>query len=183
MGVAAHNVGAAEAALGPDYLRDVAARLEVPFVSANVRSPDGRLVAEPLRIVRAGGRRVALVGVLDPKMAGPGVRVDPPREAILQALQAAAGRYDVAIVLAYLPREGLRNLATELPEVDAVVGGPTGQPMEPERVGTVLVVSATNKGKFLARLDAPPAGSPRTRSAGWSAEIVPMHEQWPDEPG
>ena len=37
MGLAAHNLGGPEAALGADYLRRVGAKLDVPFVSANLR--------------------------------------------------------------------------------------------------------------------------------------------------
>src|SRR3989442_11936309 len=51
MGVAAHNIGGPEAALGVDYLRDVVRRLEVPLVSANLRDATGVLVAAALRTV------------------------------------------------------------------------------------------------------------------------------------
>ena len=63
-----------------------------------------------------------------------------------------AGRFDSAIVLAYLPAEELESLAHELPEVDAVVGGPTLQSIPPHKSGPTLVTSVTNKGKFLATL-------------------------------
>ena len=145
MGVAAHNIGAAEAALGPDYLRDVARRLHVPLVSTNVPLSDGQPLAEPLRIIPAAGRSVAILGVLSPKFAAAGLRIASPREAILQALQQAAGRYQAAIVLAYLPEEELQPLAEGLPEVDVVVGGPTGQPVAPRHLGPTLVLSATSK--------------------------------------
>ena len=80
MGVAAHNLGASEAALGPDYLREVARRLHVPFVSTNVLFRDGQpptmsaWCPEPLRIVQAAGRSVAVLGVLSPKFATAGLR-------------------------------------------------------------------------------------------------------------
>jgi hypothetical protein len=166
MGVAAHNLGAAEAALGPDYLRDVAARIGVPLVSTNVTAADGRPVAEQLRVVEAGGRNVAIFGVLSPKFAAAGLRVAPPQEAVLGALRQAAGRYQAAIVLAYLPEDELLALAETLPEVDAIVGGPTGQPLAPRHAGPTLVLSATRQGKFLARLTAPADARGR-----WSGQI------------
>ena len=178
MGIAAHNVGAAEAALGPDALSDLSTRLGVPVVSANVRRPDGELVAEPVRLVQAAGRRVALVGVLDPQYAKSPLAADPPREAVLWALHGVAGRYDAAVVLAYLPEDRLRALAASLPEVDVVAGGPTGQPIPPESIGPTLLASATHQGKFLARFDAPLRGSAR-----WEGSIVPMDEQLADDPG
>src|SRR5207248_836434 len=40
-----------------------------------------------------------------------------------------------------------------LPEADAVIGGPTGQAIAPRRVGPTLMAASTNKGKFLVQLD------------------------------
>jgi hypothetical protein len=81
-------------------------------------------------------------------------------------------------VLAYLPEDELRELAQSLPEADAIVGGPTGQPIAPKKIGPVLLTSATNKGKFLVRLDAPPPGSAR----GWTGGIVELSDRYADDP-
>jgi len=179
MGIAAHNVGAPEAALGADDLRQMAERLGVPLVSANTSQADGRPIAEPLRMVRAAGRRLAVVGVLSPRFASDGVRVSPPREAAMAALRGAAGRYDAAIVLAYLDEDELRQLAEDLPEADVVVGGPTGQPLPPRRIGPTLLLSATRQGKFLARLDPLPGAA----AGPWIGSIVELDGRLPDDPG
>jgi hypothetical protein len=142
-----------------------------------VRGADGKLLCEPLRIVTAGGRRVALLGVLSPRLAPRGCKVDPPREAILQTLAEHQGRFDLVVVLAYLPGEELQQLATELPEADVVVGGPTGQSIPPRRIGPTLLASATNKGKFLAHLR-PGRGGEST----WSGQIVELDSSFADEP-
>jgi hypothetical protein len=183
MGVAAHNLGASEAALGPDYLREVARRLHVPFVSTNVLFRDGQpptmgtWCPEPLRIVQAAGRSVAVLGVLSPKFATAGLRVTPPREAVLQALRQAAQPYQAVILLAYVPEDELQPLAEGLPEVDVVVGGPTGQPVAPRHVGPTLLLSATKQGKFLARLDAP-----LDANQHWTGGIVELSDRFADDP-
>src|SRR6202035_4978364 len=64
-----------------------------------------------------------------------------------------------------------------LPEVDAVVGGPTGQSVPPERIGGSLVASATNKGKFLIDLSVPPEAG-RARVEGRTVE---MTAQFPND--
>jgi hypothetical protein len=94
----------------------------------------------------------------------------------LAALKSA-GPFDAVVVLAYAPEAELRELAAALPEVDAIVGGPTGQPIRPEQIGPVLLTSATNFGKFLARLESPTGSNRR-----WSGQIVQLDEQWPDDP-
>jgi hypothetical protein len=177
--VAAHNVGRSEAALGANYLRDIARRLSVPLVSANVRDPSGALIAEPVRIIAASQTRIAITGVLSPTLAAGSIRVSDPRDAVLSAVEPLKGKYDVLIVLAYLPQEEIERLAAALPEADAVIGGPTEQPMAPRLVGPTLLASSTSKGKFIVRID-------RTTSApapAWAGHIVEMTGEFADDPG
>jgi len=177
MGLAAHNIGRAEAALGAEYLRRIAKEKSVPLISANLRDAQGQPVVEPMRIVEAGGKRIALVGVLSPRYAGDGARVDEPRQAVLAQTAAAAGRYDSLVVLAYLPEDELLQLARELPEADVVVGGPTGQSLVPKKIGPTLLASATNKGKFLVDLELAARSEPQ-----WSHRVVEMGGQLADDP-
>lgn len=176
MGVAAHNVGRSEAALGAAFLRDVARRTGAPLVSANVTDADGSLVAEPIRVVPVGGRRVAVTGVLSPAMAGDGLRVGDPRQAVLNAAAGAKGTYDALVVLAYLPEPELHKLAAALPEADAVLGGPTGQALSPRNVGPTVLAAATNKGKFLVKLSVPPPATSSDAGGGdgWAGGIDEM---------
>jgi Cytochrome c554 and c-prime len=106
------------------------------------------------------------------------LQVTPPRQAAIEALRGVAGKYDAAIVLAYLPEDELRQLADALPEADAVIGGPTGQPISPKQIGPTLLTSATNKGKFMAQLDAPAFGS----ADRWKGRIVELNERYADDP-
>jgi hypothetical protein len=178
MGLAAHNIGGPEAALGADYLRDLASRKNIPFVSANVRDSQGRPIAEPLRVVESAGRRVALSGVMSRQFANKTLCVDDPRESILALLARRDQPYDVLIVLAYLPEGELQKFAESLPEADAVVGGPTGQSIQPRAVGPTLLASATNKGKFLIQLEAPrSSGSQR-----WTGAVIELSEKFADDP-
>jgi hypothetical protein len=177
-GLNAHNLGGPELALGAEYLRDVGASKKAPFISANASDAAGRPLAEPYRVVEAGGRRIAVVGVVGERFATTDCRVAEPRAAVLAAHAALRGQVDWLIVLAYLPEEELRALASALPEADAIVGGPTGQSIAPERRGPTLLASATNKGKFLVSL-VPPAADVH---APWSASVVEMSAELPDDP-
>ncbi|MGE0608411.1 MAG: multiheme c-type cytochrome [Pirellulales bacterium] len=176
MGIHAHNIGAAEAELGTETLSRLRTETGVPLFSTNATDATGRGVGEPALVVSAGGHRVAVLGVLSPALAPSGWRVTSPQTAVPQALADLRGKYDVAIVLAYLPDEELQRLAAELPEVDIVAGGPTGQSISPRQLGPTMLVSATNKGKFVARLSASRGG------AGWSGQIVELNASFADDP-
>jgi predicted CXXCH cytochrome family protein len=176
MGLAAHNLGAAEAALGAEAIRRLAKELNIPFVSCNVRDADGQLVAEPLRVVEAGGRKLAVVGALSPAYAGGGLTVAEPRGAVLAAVANLKTPFDVLVVLAYLPEDELQELAKSLPEADLVLGGPTRQPVAPRRSGPTTWAAATNKGKFLVHLRLP-AGD----KLPWEGEVVELGPEWADD--
>ena len=181
MGVAAHNLGAAEARMGAEYLRDTARRLSVPFVSANLRDSAGQELAPATRVVDVEGRKVALIGVMSESFKIDGLSILPPQRAVLDAI-AKLPRPCEIVVLAYAPESELTELARALPEVDMVVGGPTGQAVLPHRVGRVLVASATNKGKFLAQLPIPPAAAKQQEPPSSSGEAVEMTERFIDDP-
>ncbi|MBN1908734.1 MAG: hypothetical protein JW818_03260 [Pirellulales bacterium] len=177
MGIAAHNIGEAEAAFGPDVLMELANQTGVPFISANVLDAEGQPVAPAVRLIEKAGRRLAVIGVLSQRFAAPGLTVRPPREAVLETLREVKGKFDTAIVLAYLPEDELRELAQALPEVDVVLGGPTGQPIVPKRQGPTLLSSATNEGKFVIRLDLPEKGP----AGAWSGSVVELDESFADD--
>ena len=194
MGVVAHNIGRAEAQWGVEELRRLRDRRDlspdgtpVPWISANTTDAEGKPFVEPAKTVVLGDRRVLFLGVLSQTFATETVRATPPRQAVLNVLRHHAGRYDHAVVLAYVPEEELRELAESLPEIDAVVGGPTGQPVPPQHpTGRTLTSSATSQGKFLVALSLP---AERDQAAGRSpgpgvlrGEIVELDERYADDP-
>ena len=106
------------------------------------------------------------------------MKVADPRSAILEALRQSKGAYDLVVVLAYLPPAELEALAADMPEVDLVIGGPTGQTIAPRQIGPTWLVSVTNKAKFVARFEiAPQAGS-----RDWRTTIVELDGKFADDP-
>jgi hypothetical protein len=173
MGIEAHNLGRSELALGAQYLRQLAGTTKVPFISASARDTGGNPLFEASRIVVCGGKRVAIVGVVDPQYATSDIKIDDPRRSISTAVSSIAGKYDSLIVLAYMSEQKLEELATTLPEADAVIGGPTGQAIAPRRVGPTLLAAATNKGKFLIELK---------HAGDWSGKVVELSSDFNDDP-
>jgi hypothetical protein len=177
MGIAAHNLGKAELALGAEALRDLARRSGVLFISANATDAAGQMLAPALVERTVGGRRVLVVGVVSPRFASDKVKISEPRQAVLAALSTDAKKGERSvIVLAYLPEDELNALAASLPEADAIIGGPTGQAVAPRAVGPTLVAAATNKGKFLVRLDAPATNG----GGAWSGSVVELGPTFAD---
>jgi hypothetical protein len=159
MNLAAHNIGAPESALAPDQLKSLAEKTGVSWLSANLKPADGQPPSDHILVAR-GGVRIAVTGVVDPALVTNTAWVTrEPVSAILEALRGVQA--DVTVVLAYFDEAALRSLAESLPEVDFIVGGPTGQAMKPATIGPVMILSATNKGKYLARIELSPNESRR----------------------
>jgi hypothetical protein len=178
MGYVAHNIGAAELALGVPFLRETMADASVPLISANVFDQAGERVGQQSIVVKRGQSTLAIVGVVSPRFAHDGVMIQPADEAVLAAIDDLNDTFDTLIVLAYVTDDELAPLAASLPEADAIIGGPTGQPLKPSRSGPTLISSATNKGKFLVELSRPLTED----SANWDAEIVSIDGRFDDHP-
>ena len=159
MGLKAHNVGQAELAFGTSVLTELAAETGVTFVSANT-TINGRHPFTTHMTYQQGGISIVAIGVVSPQFAVADVEVSEPANAILNVLGSLESRPDFVVVLAYLPLDELRQLAESLPEVDVIFGGPTGQALKPEVIGRTMLVSATNKGKFLATATFTGVGQP-----------------------
>ena len=122
-------------------------------------------------VTSASGESIFITGVVSPGFATAALNVSDPTDAVLAALDGA-GQVDRTVVLGYLPVDELRSLAESLPEADAVIGGPTGQALPAEKVGHALVLSATNKGKFLAEVVFSTDGSTSGSVVEMSADLT-----------
>lgn len=156
MGLEVHNIGAPETQLSPETIVRIGKEAKAKWLSANlqmVNADDSTQSAiASHRVVVRHGVRILVTGVIDPSLVkNPLWKAREASSSVLAVLQKE--RADIRIVLAYMDEPGLRALAESLPEVDYVVGGPTGQMLAPSSVGPVEVMSATNKGKFLAKIE------------------------------
>jgi hypothetical protein len=164
MGIAAHNIGAPEAAFGAKKLAKLAKATGIVWLSSNLEPAQGDSPAKRCIVVERDGFRIAVAGVVDPAlMKNTEWSAHEPVSAVLAAFRNVQA--DVHILLAYCDEAGLRSLAQSLPELDFIIGGPTGQAMKPTTIGPTCVLSATNKGKFIARIQLVRAGAKPYRTA------------------
>lgn len=174
MNYVAHNLGAAELALGKEKLTELSAETGVPFLSANANTNGTPIAAMSKQVASDSGLRLAITGVVSPKFANADVQISDPIDAVLNAVEDL--EFDRLVVLAYMPVDELRELAANLPEADVIIGGPTGQALSPETSGQTLLLSATNKGKFLAEVAFTGA------KGSVSGKVVEMSADIPDHP-
>ena len=174
-GYEAVNLGGPEAQFRASEIRELQQGLTLPLISANLRDSDGQPIAPPVHFVERGGHAFAIIGVVDPSRVGDDMTALDPYQTIVDLLPSIQA--DCVIVLAYVDASELRRLAKKLPEIDAMIGGPTGQVLPPSSVGSVLVASSTNKGKFLLRTTWKATGAAGALSP--DSEVVQVHSELP----
>lgn len=156
MGYDAVNLGAKEASLDRDTLKQKIEASKLPFVSCNVLNAEtSKPLTEPSLIKSVAGKRIGITGVvqIDRDDVGPGLFVRPPEEALAEILPDLRKRCDFVMVLAFVPQETLRTLANRFPEAGAIFGGDVPQASnKAEIVNRSVLFNVTNKGKVLGRL-------------------------------
>ena len=180
MNFAALNIGAREASLSLEQLRTLVSDSAVPLVSANLFAVDsGEAVAPPIQVVERAGRRIAIVGVVDPRSVaerlGDGLRIEAMDTALSNLLPAIENeKPDLVVLLAFTDEGGMRELAKRFYEFDIILGGDVPQPAQHLiRENDSLISYTTNQARAVGRLILPPTG---TKEAEPGFEMTLLHD-------
>lgn len=176
---AAMNLGGGEVKMGAARLKEAIGGL--PALSCNVKVSGGETPWPATLSQTVAGRKLAWVGVYlgDASLAGAGLEVQDGYAALQATVPALAKEHDAVLVLAYGSEEACRKIADTFPEVSAIFGTGTPQPIPPRVMGGTVFAAAAQKGKFLARLNL------KGGRQGWSlsgGEIVELADTIPDHP-
>ncbi len=159
MGYDALNLGHREAALSRDQLLALKAEAKVPMLSANLEdSTSGEPLFDAFRILKRGPWRIAVVGLMDERIAqdalGPGLRVESMESVLARILPAIKAQSDFIILLAFTDETAIARLASQFYELDIILGGKVSQPSQKLiRENRSLVLSTTNQSRALGILN------------------------------
>ncbi len=155
IGYHAVNLGAREATLPADALRDLAKNSPVPLVSANVLDATTREpLAKPFVIVKQGELNVGIIGVVDPDS----LKTDPDEsvevagitETLRKVVPQVQPECDVLICLAFADDTGLESIANNFYEFAVVLGGDVRQPYPgPVSINRSQILATTNQARAL----------------------------------
>ena len=184
MGFSALNMGGREAMLPAQTLTALAAVSPVPLVSASLVAADSRKpVLEPFRIVKLGGIRVGILGVVSPHSVadpGAGMAVLGLNEAINRQLPALIAQSDLVILLAFASEAEMRLLARDYFEFALILGGDVAGPtQEILRENDSMILFTTNQARTVGTLTARVAGEKRKRLLDPKYEIELLKEEIP----
>lgn len=153
------NLGHREAALTAVQLRELKQTAAVPMLSANLLdAATGAPLFDSHRIVRRGGWRIALVGVMDPSIPaetlGEGLKVERIETSLSRLLPSLKTQADFIVLLAFTNEAAMRSLAREFYELNVILGGKVTQPsQELTRENRSLILYVTNESRAAGVLE------------------------------
>ncbi len=153
-GIDAMVPGEHDLALGRDWLKGQAERVQAPYVATNLWC-GGEPLFPRSRTVDIAGKRVLITGLLSPEAELPAdCRADAP-VALLQREIKEHPDHDLVVVLSRLSMDGDAELASEVPEVDLIVGGGsvTARPSPAQLRNGAVRLEAGSRGKLLVVAD------------------------------
>ena len=129
------NIGHREAQLSAAQLAQIRKTSPVTLLSANLFDQStGRRIFDAAKIIERDGRKIALVGVLDPhcmnEELGQGLRVEPMETVLEELLPGLRKEADAIILLAFTDESGLDRLAQQFYEANLILGGKVSQPSQ-----------------------------------------------------
>jgi 2',3'-cyclic-nucleotide 2'-phosphodiesterase/3'-nucleotidase len=201
LGYDAMVVGNHEFNFGLRNLAWARADANFPWISANiVATPDGTAKPfAPYFLKTVAGVKIAVIGVTTPMIPAweaeehyRGYRFEPGVDAVRMAVADARDRHhpDIVIVAAHAGLDGdtrenmVRQIAEEIPGIDAIVFGHTHQQVASLKIGDVLLMQPKNWGISLGRMDF--VLQPK-ETFGWkivskSSRLIPVTSDTPADP-
>lgn len=166
--------GEMELGYGMDHLIALIDLLDGRAVSANVVDETGRPFLSPWTIQSIGGLAVGVTGITDPNLlndlngtgsrrAAADFRLLDAGVALHNSVQEMVGKVDLVVVLAHVPAELARELASIVPGIDVMICGHRPRyASPPEAVNGVPLVMAGDSGLYHYQfvLDLDPMGHP-----------------------
>jgi hypothetical protein len=153
LGLTAAVPGEGDLSLGPETLRDLAAREGVLLLAANLTDAKGAAIFAGSTVAQVGDVRVGVVGLLSPSLCPPTLRASDPATAARAEIKRM-GKVDLLVALAHEPEEEDAPLVAALPGLDVLIGGHGGVPEPTKRLdGHAVRARPGNKNRFLGKLD------------------------------
>jgi 2',3'-cyclic-nucleotide 2'-phosphodiesterase (5'-nucleotidase family) len=159
MGYDAVALGGMDFRMGLDVLREQIQAADFAVLSANTLDPQTEDVFdEAYTIVEQEERRIALIGLTDPKTVQEVTQgqalVTEPVETLMRIVDRIRDDVDVIVVLSHLGFMFDVNLHQVVPDIDLIVSGRDTEVYHPPITASgPVIVSAGSRGEYIGRVD------------------------------
>jgi len=161
LGYDAIGLGERDLNYGLAYLREMIAKYELPFTSANVRDTTGTLLLPEYLVVERGGIRFGIVSVLDPAMRIVTMNgedglyaVADPVATLREVIPRLREEAQTIVLVGHLGEATTETVLREVRGIDIAVVGHTYRNLSAERViEDTILLSSAYEGRYVGRAD------------------------------
>jgi len=187
IGLDAAGVGELDLVLGIDFLKELEAKYNFPFISANLVDESNTPIFKPYVVKEVNGKKIGIFSIIGDtsEMASKvkqitkgAASVTDPLEAAESVISELSGKVDYMIALAHQKTNRNWVLARRVDGIDLVVGGHDKQKTaDPSEADTTLIVQAGEKNQYQGLLEVVMDGSKT-----WSNRLAPLGEEIANDP-
>jgi 2',3'-cyclic-nucleotide 2'-phosphodiesterase (5'-nucleotidase family) len=187
IGIDAANVGELDLVLGIDYLKELGAKRDFPFISANLVDDKDTPIFKRYVIKQVNGKNVGIFGVIGDtsemvskitQITNGAAKVQDPLQAAESVIKELSGKVDYVIALAHQGTNRDWVLARRVKGIDLIVGGHDNQKTrEPYDADGTLIVLPGEKNQYQGMLEVT-FGETKTSQN----KLVPLGGDIPDDP-
>ncbi len=172
---------------GQEYLIELLKRTAAPIVNTNIRVPKIKN-SRPVRIIKRGGIRVAILGVVGPaaiKYYPDSVRaiiaLEDVNTALTRHLKGLENKADIIVLLTHQGYDYDVKLAANLTGVDVIIGAHSQTSLKTaQEINAILVAQAGKEGYYIGIIEVRLDEAKQISSK--SGYLVPMTLDLPDHP-
>ncbi len=187
IGVDAVNVGELDLVLGVDFLKGLAKKENMPFVSANLVDDKNMPIFKRYVIKKVNGKNIGIFGVIGDtsemtakvnEITKGAVTVQDTLKAAESIVKELAGKVDYMIALTHQGTNRDWVIARRVQGIDLVVGGHDKQKTkEPFEAGKTLIVQAGEKNQYQGMLEVAMDGTKTAHNT-----LLPYGDDIPSDP-
>ena len=175
--------GDQELTMDPKALDNLTDQMDIPVVSTNLK----RKGVIPSKILKKGGVRIAILGVMDeyavkyyPKEIKEKIELSDPIESIKNEMDRLSNKADIFVLLSHNGFDIDQSIADEIDGLDIIVGSHSQSSIEsPTEVNETLIVQAGKAGYYIGVVDVLMKDGEVVKKTG---KIDTMKFEMPDDP-
>ena len=175
--------GDQELTMDPKALDNLTDQMDIPVVSTNLK----RKGVIPSKILKKGGVRIAILGVMDeyavkyyPKEIKEKIELSDPIKSIKNEMDRLSNKADIFVLLSHNGFDIDQSIADEIDGLDIIVGSHSQSSIEsPTEVNETLIVQAGKAGYYIGVVDVSMKDGEVVKKTG---KIDTMKFEMPDDP-
>ncbi|MDH3285911.1 MAG: hypothetical protein OEQ13_14355, partial [Acidobacteriota bacterium] len=179
---AAAGVGERDLMLGPQHLESLVEIAKFPFLSSNLtRRTRGDGFLPPSVVIEKDGIRIGVIAttrynpILRHRLPDGDALITRDPLSVLPALVGdLRGKVDLVVLLALLPLEDARQVARQIPGIDAILGAHGDRlTKDPVYEGDTLLLYVGDEGKYLGQVEVLAEGERGYELRGYMVSLYP----------